>query len=68
MKGKKAAWQSNFLADNYNVLVTRMLLAYRDIGCKMSIKLHFLHIHVNEFPNNPGLLVMNKMSGFIKTS
>ena len=49
---ERVAWLSfvevtqNFLgnkkADNYHVLVTTMLLAYRDLGCKMSIKLHFL--------------------------
>ena len=30
-----------------------MLLAYRDLGCKMSIKLHFFHSHFDEFPSNP---------------
>ena len=49
---ERAAWLSfvevtrSFLGnknpDNYHVLVTTMLLAYRDLGCKMSIKLHFL--------------------------
>ena len=41
-------------ADNYHVLVTTMLLANCDPGCKMSIKLHFLHSHLDEFPSNPG--------------
>ena len=59
---ERAAWLSfvavtqNFLgnkkADNYHVLVTTMLLAYRDLGCKMSIKLHFLHSNLVEFPSN----------------
>ena len=59
---ERAAWLSfvavtqNFLgnkkADNYHVLVTAMLLAYRDLGCKMSIKLHFLHSNLVEFPSN----------------
>ena len=59
---ERAAWLSfvavtqNFLgnkkADNYHVLVTTMLLAYRDLGCKMSVKLHFLHNHLVEFPSN----------------
>ena len=61
---ERAVWLSflavtrNFLgnkkADNYYVLVTTMLLAYRDLGCKMSIKLHFLHSHLDEFPSNHG--------------
>ena len=60
---ERAAWLSfvavtqNFLgnkkADNYHVLVIRMLLAYCDLGYKMSIKLHFLHSHLDEFPSNP---------------
>ena len=60
---ERAGWLSfvavtqNFLgnkkADNYYVLVTTMLLAYRDLGCKMSIKLLFLHSHLDEFPSNP---------------
>ena len=58
----------NKKADNYHVLVTTMLLAYRDLGCKMIIKLHFCHSHLDEFPNNPGLSLMNKVSSFIKTS
>ena len=55
---ERAAWLSfvavtqNFLgnkkADNYHVLVT----TYRNLGRKMSIKLHFLHSHLVEFPNN----------------
>ena len=59
---ERAAWLSfvavtqNFLgnkkADNYHVQVTTMLLAYRDLGCKMSVKLHFLHNHLVEFPSN----------------
>ena len=60
---ERAAWLSfvavtrNFLgnkkADNYHVLVIRMLLAYCDPGYKMSIKLHFLHSHLDEFHSNP---------------
>ena len=72
---EKAAWlvfvavTRNFLgnkkADNSHFLVTTMLLAYRNLGCKMSIKLHFFHSHLDEVPVTQGLLVMN---GFIKTS
>ena len=60
---EKAAWLSfvavtrNFVgnkkADNYQALVIRMLLAYRDLGYKMSIMLHFLHNHLDEFASNP---------------
>ena len=60
---ERAAWLSfvavtrNFLGnkktDNYHVLVTTVLLDYRGLGCKMSIKLHFLHSHLDKFPSNP---------------
>ena len=60
---EKAAWLSflavtqNFLgnkkADSYHVLVTTMLLAYRDLGYKMIIKLHLLHSHFDKFSNKP---------------
>lgn len=61
---EKVAWLSfvaviqNFLgntkAENYQVLVATMLSAFRDLGCNMSIKLHFLHAHLDEFPGNLG--------------
>ena len=61
---EKAAWLSfsavvrNFLgnkkAHNYEDLVTNMLLAYRDLGCNMSVKLHFLNSHLDRFPENVG--------------
>ena len=74
---EKAAWLSfvavmkNFLgnkkADNYHVLVTAMLLAYRNLGYKMSIKLHFLHCHLDEFPSNPRPVSDKQGEHFIKT-
>ena len=61
---ERAAWLSfvavvqNFLvnnkAENYNELVTRMLLAFRDLRCNASIKLHFLNSHLDQFPDNLG--------------
>ena len=61
---EKAAWLSfvsviqNFLgnkkADDYKELVSRLLLAYRDFGCNMSVKLHFLNSHLDKFPENLG--------------
>ena len=61
---ERAAWLSfvavvqNFLgnnkAENYSELVNRMLLAFRDLGCNMSIKLHFLNSHLDQFPDNLG--------------
>lgn len=61
---EKAAWQcfveviENFLgnrkADDYELVVNRMLLAFRDLGCNMSIKVHFLNSHLHQFPENLG--------------
>jgi len=61
---EKNAWKSfklvveNFLgnkkADNYKELVTRLLSAYQKLGCNMSLKIHFLHSHLDFFPDNCG--------------
>ena len=63
-KEERAAWLSfvavtkNFLgnkkAENYEHLVQRMLLAFRKIGCNMSVKIHFLNSHLDKFPENLG--------------
>ncbi|KAK5650493.1 hypothetical protein RI129_001522 [Pyrocoelia pectoralis] len=48
----------NFLgnnkAPNYAELVTNMLTAFRNLGCNMSIKMHYLHSHMDRFPENLG--------------
>ena len=61
---EKAAWLSfvdimkNFLgnkkAGNHEDLVGNMLSAFRYLGCKMSIKVHFLFSHLDKFPDNLG--------------
>jgi len=58
------AWQSfvkvvnnflgNYRADNYTDLVENMLKAYEKMGCRMSLKMHFLHSHLDFFPENLG--------------
>ena len=51
---------NNFLgntrADNYKVLVKNMLTAYEALKCRMSIKLHYLHSHLDWFPENLGAM------------
>jgi hypothetical protein len=59
-----AAWTafkddcSNFLgnneADNYQEIVERLLQSYEAMGCNMSLKIHFLHSHLDFFPQNLG--------------
>ena len=48
----------NFLgnrkAENYAQIVGEMLDAYKDLKCNMSIKVHFLFSHLDEFPENLG--------------
>ena len=61
---EKVAWLSfvdvmkNFLgnikAGNHEDLAGDMLSAFHDVGCKMSIKVHFLLSHMNIFPDNLG--------------
>ena len=59
------AWEAfgevvhNFLAntkrENYNKIVKRMLNAFQAQGYNMSLKVHFLHSHVDYFPENLGV-------------
>ena len=61
---EKAAWLffvdvlKNFLgnkkAENHEDLVSNMLSACHDLGCKMSITVHFLFSHLDKFPDNLG--------------
>lgn len=58
---EKQAWQSykdvvnNFLENRrspkYKTIVNTMLEKLRKQGCNMSLKLHFLHAHINYFPD-----------------
>lgn len=44
-----ANFLGNYKAANYEAIVEEMLSAYRDLGCKMSIKIHYLHSHLSHF-------------------
>ena len=44
----------NNKARNYAELVTNMLTAFRNLGCNMSIKMHHLFSHMDQFPENLG--------------
>ena len=48
----------NFLGnrkqDDYITLVDNLIKNFHALGCNMSIKLHFLHSHLNRFPENLG--------------
>jgi hypothetical protein len=49
---------SNFLgnnkADNCQEIVERLFQSYETMGCNMSLKIHFLHSHLDFFPQNLG--------------
>ena len=49
---------SNFLgnvkSNSYQEGVAELLAAYKEMGCRMSIKMHFLHSHLDFFPENLG--------------
>lgn len=61
---EKGAWLSfihvctKFLGNtrdpNYQTIVKDMVSNYREIGCLMSLKLHFLDSHLDCFPDNCG--------------
>ena len=61
---EQCAWKAfrlvtdNFLgntkADNYKEIVEDLLVAYQKLGCNMSLKIHFLHSHLDFFPENCG--------------
>ena len=46
----------NKRASNYKELVANLLSSFEDIGAKMNIKVHFLHSHLDRFPENLGAL------------
>jgi hypothetical protein len=57
---EKSAWDTfksvvnGFLgkrrAENYEELVNNLLQSYQKLGCNMSLKIHFLHSHLDFFP------------------
>jgi len=44
----------NHRAPNASELVDELLRAYQNLGCRMSLKIHFLHSHFKFFPKNLG--------------
>ena len=44
----------NHKAENHHQLIQNMLKSYERVGCRMSLKMHFLHSHLDFFPANLG--------------
>jgi len=63
---EKAAWDSfkfvvkgflgNRRAQNHEKLVRNLLQSYQKLGCSMSLKIHFLQLHLDFFPENCGAM------------
>ena len=39
---------------DYQACIEKLLKSYEDMGCRMSLKIHFLHSYLNFFPPNLG--------------
>jgi len=46
----------NKKAENYTQLVEDRLFYFNRLGCNMSVKVHYLHSHLDLFPENVGEL------------
>ena len=61
---EKESWQSfekfsngflgNFKPANFRALLQDLMYSYEQLGCNMSLKMHFLFSHLNFFPLNCG--------------
>ena len=56
----------NYRADNYKEIVNNMLGNFRILGINMTIKVHFLHSHLDGFPKIVVMLAMSKASDSTK--
>ena len=50
--------------NNYEKIVDELFLSLRGLGCRMSIKLHYLHSHLDKFSDNPGDVSEEQGEGF----
>ena len=44
----------NEKAKNFKKIVNEMLYNFQQLGCTMSIQLHYVHSHLDVFPDNLG--------------
>jgi hypothetical protein len=61
---EKKAWEAfrdvnenffgNFKNEDYKNIVKKLMDAIKSLGCRMTVKVHFLNAHVNYFPENLG--------------
>ena len=55
-KGVVRGFLGNKRDDNHTHLVTVLLQKYHNLGCKMSLKIHFLHSHLHFVPPSCGVV------------
>lgn len=53
-KGVVSQFLGTTKAPNYKQIVKDMLSAFKKLGCRMSLKVHFLFSHLDYFPDNLG--------------
>jgi hypothetical protein len=41
-----------FFIKKFSDGIQKLLNAHKEMGCRMSLKVHFLHLHLNLFPEN----------------
>lgn len=46
----------NNRSSNYKIIILKLIEAFKCMGCRMSLKLHFLHSHLDFFPENLGVV------------
>ena len=54
----------NYKSPNYVQMVTDFLQAYQELGARMSLKIHFLHSHLDFSPQTWEILEMNMVNDF----
>ena len=58
----------NHKAEKYRELVDGLVDAYQKIGCRMSLKVHVLHAHLDEFKDNMETTQKSKVKDFTRMS
>ncbi|GFX87926.1 uncharacterized protein TNCV_4373911 [Trichonephila clavipes] len=71
-----AAWQAfknvthsflgNLKAEIYRDIVHGLITSYKNLGCNMSLKIHFLHSHLDFFPENLGAVSDEHGNAFLR--
>jgi hypothetical protein len=56
----------NNRADDYKLLIDNLLQAYQNLGCNMSLKIRFVHSHLDFVPDNRGHVSDEHGERFIK--